>query len=418
MICITPRQLNGCKVAVPGSKSYTHRVIIAAALADGISTVSNALISEDTRLTMQAFTSMGIDIDDTGEDIFIKGRGGRLLLPETEIYLGNSGTSVRLITAVAALGTGRCLINGTDRMKERPIGDLVESLRPLGVDIRYAGHSGFPPLEIRGDRFRGGKTVVNCTTSSQFLSALLLAAPLTPEGVTATVEGGPVSRPYVDMTLAILERFGIHALREEYHRFEIRGGQQYRAGMYQVEPDASQASYFWGAAAVTGAPILVEGVRTSSLQGDVKFIHVLERMGCRISEEESGIRVTGGPLQGIEVDMGDMPDLVPTLAVVAAFAEGTTVMTNVAHLRAKESDRLAAVATELGRMGIRAECSADGIAVTGGEARGAVIETYDDHRIAMSFALAGLRVPGVQIRNEGCVAKSFPNFWEVFESMR
>jgi 3-phosphoshikimate 1-carboxyvinyltransferase len=259
---------------------------------------------------------------------------------------------------------------------------------------------------------------IDCTASSQYLSSLLLMAPCTGEGVEVRVTGGPVSRPYVDLTVEVMERFGIRLERDGYRRFSVHGGQSYRSAAYRVEPDASQAGYFWAAAAITGSRITVAGIPADSLQGDAGFVKVLASMGCSVENAAEGTSVTGGPLTGVAVDMGDMPDLVPTLAVVAAFAEGTTRITGVAHLKAKESDRLAAVAGELGRMGIDARDTGQGLTIVGGTPRGASIETHDDHRIAMSFAVAGLRVPGVRILDPSCVGKSFPGFWDVLETLQ
>ncbi len=417
MIEIVPKIINDCEVSVPGSKSYTHRVLIAAALADGISTIHNALVSEDTILTRKALALMGVQIDDSGKDIFIKGWGGNLSLGSETIYLGNSGTSMRLLTAVAALGQGECTLTGTERMKERPLNDLVDALAKLDVKVTYLEKEGCPPIRIVGGSLVGGRTSICCRTSSQYLSGLLLAAPCTKEGMEISVSEGPVSKPYIDMTLNVMDRFGIEVMREGYDRFIVSGRQTYKSGMYAVEPDASQAGYFWAAAAITGGCVRVRGINRSSLQGDVHFTEVLEAMGCSVDATEDGIAVRGGKLKGITVDMADMPDLVPTLAVVAAFAKGSTVIKNVEHLRAKECDRLQAVVNELNRMGIVAESWDSGIKVEGGKPVGAEIETYDDHRIAMSFALAGLVVPGVMICGENCVAKSFPNFWDVFAGM-
>jgi 3-phosphoshikimate 1-carboxyvinyltransferase len=253
--------------------------------------------------------------------------------------------------------------------------------------------------------------------SSQFLSGILLIGPHTLNGVDISVTGGPVSRPYIDMTVGIMERFGVPVQREGYRRFQVAGGQGYDAGDYEVEPDASQAGYFWAAGALTGKRVTVLGVTERSRQGDARFPGVLEKMGCKVMRDSNRTTVSGEKLRGVAVDMGDMPDLVPTLAVVAAFAEGETRITNVAHLRAKESDRLAAVRTELLKMGVEAVETRDGLRIRGGSPRSARIDTYDDHRMAMSFALAGLKVPGVVIENEGCVEKSFPDFWEVFAQL-
>ena len=407
-----------CEVVVPGSKSYTHRIIIASALSDGVCRIRNPLISEDTLLTMQALRQMGVRIDEPARDqIIVSGSSGALAPCADRIFLGNSGTSMRLLTAVAALGQGTFTLTGTDRMAKRPIQDLIDALKQLDVQIRSKNQNGCPPVEIIGKKISGGSVSINCRTSSQYLSALLLIAPYTDRGLDITVTEGPISRPYVDMTVDVMEKFGVAIRREGYDRFKVAGKQAYQAGAYTVEPDGSQAGYFWAAAAVCGTEIKVKGVTEDSRQGDVNFAKLLAAMGCEMTTEPDGIAICGRYLRAADVDMGDMPDMVPTLAVVAAFAEGTTIIRNVSHLKAKESDRLAAVVNELVKMGIDARCSADELIVTGGKPRGAEIETYGDHRIAMSFAVAGLVAGGTIIRGESCVEKSFPNFWEVFEGL-
>jgi 3-phosphoshikimate 1-carboxyvinyltransferase len=407
-----------CEVTVPGSKSYTHRILIASALSDGECRIQNPLLSEDTLLTLQALRQMGIHIDDTSKDqIIVSGSRGSFKPGADQIFLGNSGTSMRLLAAVTALGQGKFILTGTDRMAERPIQDLIEALQQLGVRIRSLNHNGCPPLEIMGEKIRGGSVTINCRTSSQYLSALLLIAPYTDRGLEIRVTEGPVSRPYVDMTIDVMNKFGVPVDRQGYEWFKVTGGQVYRAGAYPVEPDGSQAGYFWAAAAICGTEIKVKGVTADSRQGDVNFANLLASMGCEINAEPNGISVCGKSLRAIDVDMGDMPDMVPTLAVVAAFAEGTTRIRNVSHLKAKESDRLAAVVNELVKLGVDARCSADELIVTGGSPHGAEIETYGDHRIAMSFAVAGLVTPGVFIRDENCVKKSFPDFWNVFKGL-
>jgi 3-phosphoshikimate 1-carboxyvinyltransferase len=293
----------------------------------------------------------------------------------------------------------------------------VEGLAQAGVAARALGANGFPPVAIEGGELPGGRVALDCRQSSQFLSALLLAAPRSLNAVEIEVTHGPVSRPYVDITLDVLERFGIAAERRGDAWFRVPGGQRFRAGRYAVEPDASQAGYFWAAAAVTGATVKVRGIGFDSRQGDIALLGILERMGCRVAAEPDGVAVTGGPLAAVEVDMGDLPDVAPTLAVAAAYARGRTTIRNVAHLRDKESDRLSAVTAGLTKMGIACGFTADTLWVEGGAPHGAVIATHDDHRIAMSFAVAGLRTPGVAIENEGCVAKSFPAFWEVFAAL-
>jgi 3-phosphoshikimate 1-carboxyvinyltransferase len=258
---------------------------------------------------------------------------------------------------------------------------------------------------------------INCSISSQYLSALLLIAPFADGEVHLHVTQGPVSKPYIDLTLDIMEKFRIRVEREGYIDFFVPGNQKYQCGEYDIEPDCSLASYFWAAAAISGAAVKVTGISDVSKQGDLKFIHVSKSMGCHVSYDTDGISVTGGKLSGIEVDMGDMPDLVPTLAVIASFAKGVTRIKNVAHLKAKESDHLAAVVNELNTIGISAVSQDNDLIITGGNAHGAEIETYNDHRIAMSFAVAGLVIPGIKIKNEMCVEKSFPNFWNVFNQL-
>ena len=417
MIEIKAQKIRNCEVSVPGSKSYTHRILIAAALSDGKCSIVNALKSEDTLLTAGALKNFGVKIDDQNDKLMVFGTRGELQPRDEEIYLGNSGTSMRLLTAVAALGKGAYRLTGTKRMHERPIQDLLNGLNQIGVFARSLYDNGCPPVEIHGGKVKGGNIALKCNISSQFLSALLLIAPYTKTGLDIFISEGPVSRPYVDMTVDVMENMGVEVVRDGYDRFSVKGEQAYRSGSYTVEADCSQAGYFWAAAAITGAEIKVRGISRNSRQGDMRFPSLLEAMGCKVLYETDGIRVAGAPLSSIEADMSDMPDLVPTLAVVAAFARGTTVIKNVGHLKAKESDRLSSVANELSRMGIDANPTESGLVITGGKPSGAEIETYEDHRIAMSFAVAGLRVPGVIIRDEHCVGKSFPEFWNVFERL-
>jgi len=420
MIEIIPHKMKPrCEITVPGSKSFTHRILIASALSDGMCSIENALLSEDTVLTMTALRQMGIRIEEKpGNRLEVYGGSGDLRPTREPIFLGNSGTSIRLLTAVAALGKDTFTLMGNERMAERPIQALIDALGQIGVQARSINSNGCPPVEVNGKNLSGTTVTINCRTSSQYLTGLLLMAPCTAGGLKIRVTEGPVSRPYVDMTIDVMTKFGIVIDRQSYDGFQIAGKQIYRSGAYEVEADASQAGYFWAAAAICRKAVKVKGVIKDSCQGDVNFSKVLESMGCSIKNEPDGITVSGGNrLRAVEIDMGDMPDMVPTLAVVAAFAEGTTVIKNVFHLKSKESDRLTSVADELIKMGITARCSNDELMVTGGHPRGTEIETYGDHRIAMSFAVAGLAAPGTIIRDEHCVEKSFPNFWKVFEGM-
>ena len=413
------KPLKNCHAAVtvPGSKSYTHRMLIAAALSNGTCTIQNPLRSEDTLCTLDALKQLGVTIEEQGGCCTISGRSGILGATHKPLDLRNSGTSMRLLTAVAALGQGTHTLTGSERMQQRPIDDLLAGLNQLGVSARSLKGTGCPPVEISGNDTAGGKVRLNCATSSQFLSALLLIGPCLQKGIEISVTDGPVSRPYVDITLAVMQSFGISFERTGYGWFRVPGRQTYRAGSYTVEPDCSQAGYFWAAAAITGSTIKVKSISADSVQGDIRFLKLLAAMGCRVITDSDGITVCGGELTAIEADMGDIPDLVPTLAAVAAYARGTTVISNVEHLKDKESDRLSAVVHELTKMGIMAGYDKQALRITGGQPHGAEIETYNDHRIAMSFAVAGLRTGNILIRDETCVDKSFPDFWRVLDCL-
>ncbi len=404
-------------IQVPGSKSYTHRAFVAASLSCGTCVIENPLISQDTVYTLEALENFGVSFRRQSGQIVIQGSGGRLKPAGCEIYLGNSGTSMRLLTAVAALARGPCVLTGSRRMCQRPIGPLLEALDRLGVAARSFENPGCPPVRIGGGLKRGGKVSLDCSVSSQFLSALLLIAPCLEGETLIEVSRGPVSRPYVDLTVDIMEDFGVAVQRRGYAWFKVDGRRRYRPGTYRVPPDISQAGYFWAAAAVAGIKVTVAGAAGAGGQGDIRLADLLAQMGCRKEVEKDGISLTGGPLEAIEADMEDIPDMVPTLAVVAAFARGTTRLCNVGHLKAKESDRLAAVTDNLARMGIETRCDGSVLEICGASPQPAIIDTYDDHRIAMSFAVAGLKVPGLKIAAEDCVAKSFPDFWQVFKKL-
>lgn len=414
---IHPKEKVEAFLTLPGSKSYTHRALIAAALAPGESILANALKAEDTELTAQALARLGADLDWQGHTVRLQGTGGRLKPVSEPIYLGNSGTSMRFLTAVAALGQGTYRLTGTPRLCERPMDELLEALKSLGVQATSEKGNNCPPIIVPGGNFMGGKTKLSGAVSSQYLSALLLIGPLAPKGVEINITGELVSRPYVDITLSVLTAFGITYSREAYRRFILPRGQRYRNRQYDIEADASSASYFWAAAALTGGRVTITNLDLESVQGDIDFLSVLARMGCHLVSSPENLTVEGRPLRGIHMDMSAMPDLVPTLGVLAAFAEGETVVSGVAHLRHKESNRLAAVVSELQKMGVTAEETEDGLRIVGGMPHGAVIESYQDHRIAMSFAVAGLRAEGVVIQDPDCVAKSFPDFWEYFENL-
>ena len=422
MIEIQPAAKIKAEVTVPGSKSITQRALIAAALADGPSKLLGPLESEDTRFTAAALQQMGVEVV-KGKDMWtVQGMGGSIATPDKEIFLGNNGTATRFLTSVAALGSGIFKISGDERMAERPILPLMQALQGWGVDIASINDNGCPPLLIKANGLSGGRTVLPEGKSSQYLSSLLLVGPYARQPAELDVEGDILSLPYVIMTLAVMEAFGIRVeANEALNSYRIPQG-KYRAQEYAIEGDASNASYFYAAAAVTGGEVTVPNVPVPSLQGDAAFVALLARMGCQINKTGDGLTVSGPEeLKGIAIDMGDMPDVVPTLAVVASRAKGRTVIKNIAHLRIKECDRLHVMAVELAKMGVRVQELEDSLVIEGinpeAPMHGAEIETYNDHRIAMSFAVAGLTVPGVKIRGEQCVAKSFPDFWERFKQL-
>ena len=418
MIEITPVQKIDKTVTLPGSKSLTQRALIAAALGNGTSTLIGPLVSEDTDYSSKALGQMGMTIT-KGDGVWtVEGGGGKIQPSDEPIFLGNNGTATRFLTSVTGLGHSTFIIDGDERMHERPIDPLMKALQGWGVDIASIHNTGCPPLRIQGSGLSGGETVLPEGKSSQYLSSLLLVAPYAAQPATLKVEGEVLSKPYVAMTLAVMADFGIMVeAAPDFSSFTIPQG-CYKAQDYKVEGDASNASYFWAAAAVTGGKVTVSNVPVPSLQGDAMLVPLLGRMGCEVAKAGDGITVSASrPLEGITVNMGDMPDVVPTLAVVAAFAQGKTEITNIAHLRIKECDRLTATVTELTKMGATVEEFEDRMIIHGDGGKnlhGADIETYKDHRMAMCFAVAGLRVPGVKIHGENCVAKSFPDFWERF----
>ncbi|MFH0780711.1 MAG: 3-phosphoshikimate 1-carboxyvinyltransferase [Pseudomonadota bacterium] len=417
MIEIKPVVKVDAEIEVPGSKSLTQRALIVAALAEGESKLIGPLASDDTAYSSQALEQMGVVIK---KDIawLVQGNGGLIKPSSTPIFLGNNGTATRFLTSVAALGMTQYTIDGDSRMHQRPIGPLLTALQGWGVDIKSIPGTDCPPLHINGSGLIGGTTILPEGKSSQYLSSLLLVAPYSKKPATLKVEGQIFSKPYIAMTLAVMADFGIFVEGEsDFSSFSVPQG-CYQGREYQIEGDASNASYFWAAAAVTGGRVTVTNVPVPSIQGDAMLVPLLGRMGCHVEKTGGGITLQGvDRLEGIHVDMGNMPDVVPTLAVVAAFAHGTTVIENISHLRIKECDRLTAVATELSKLGAKVEERESALIIHGDGGRrlkGAEINTYADHRMAMCFAVAGLKIPGVKINGEECVRKSFPDFWQRF----
>lgn len=400
---------------LPGSKSITNRALICAALARGESVLRCASDSDDTALLCNGLNQLGVLVRRHGSDLIVSGTGGQLYAPKFPIPVGNAGTTFRFLLSLAALAHGTTLFETHERMAERPIADLLGALTSLGVRVEEKGVGRYA---VQGGGLSGGTVGVQASKSSQFLSSLLMVAPFATGSLQIEVEGRLASASYVDLTLHVMQHFGVKVERDDNVRFVVHAGHSYRPAQLDVEADASSAGYFFAAAALCGGEVVVNDLSLHSLQPDARFLLVLEEMGCSVDEDDRGIRVNGdGCPRGIAVDMNAMPDAVPTLAVLAAFASEPTRMSNIAHLRHKESDRIAAIETELRKLGASVRSSDDALEVHPAPLRGGLIETYNDHRIAMSFALAGLKIPGVEIENPGCVRKSFPGFWNEFEKL-
>jgi 3-phosphoshikimate 1-carboxyvinyltransferase len=416
---INPIKRLNATIKVPGSKSYTQRALIIASLANGQSLLQNPLIAEDTGYVIEALRSLGANIVTREKDMVIYGTGGHLTNPGREIYLGNNGTAMRLLTGMVALGTGAFTLTGTPRLCQRPIKPLLDALVSLGVDARSLGNNGYPPVIIHAHGLRGGRVTLADIESSQYISALLICTPFAQNETVLELQGKVPSLPYVDMTVEVMRAFGVEVIKESPVRYAVKSGQRYQGGRYRIEGDCSSASYFFLAAALCKGRVKVQDINPRTLQGDIQFLPILERLGCTIVRGADWVEVVGGALPSGEYtfDLGAMPDLVPTLAVLAAARTGRTIISNVPHLRAKESNRLAALAAELKKMGVRAEEKSDGLVIDGNTPHGAVIETYRDHRIAMSFAVLGLAVPGIRIEDKACVGKSFPGFWAELEKL-
>lgn len=402
------------KIRPPGSKSITNRALVCAALAEGTSLLSGALDSDDTQVMVGALKALGLDVDHdlAARTIRIVGCGGKLPNAEADLYIGNSGTTVRFLAAMLATTQGEFRLHGTARMHERPIQDLIDAVGRLGGRIESENQTGCPPIVVHASGLAGGRSTIRGDVSSQFLSGLLMAAPYAKTPIELVVESALVSQPYIQMTLEVMKSFGIARADSDLSSFKIPLG-RYRGCDYQIEPDASAASYFFAAAAITGGRVTVEGLTRQALQGDVGFVDALERMGCEVSESGGAITVVGGKLRGIDIDMNAISDTMQSLAPVALFADGPTTIRGVAHNRHKETDRIHAVAVEMRKLGADVEEFDDGLKITPDIAKlhGAEIDTYDDHRMAMSFAIVGLRVPGVVIRDPDCTRKTYPEFF-------
>ena len=404
-------------VCVPGSKSLTQRALVAAALAQNNSFINNALIAQDSLHLIEGLRALGAQIVSAKGGFFISGTAGKIINGGKELFLGNNGTALRFLTALVCLGKGKYVLTGEKRLCERPVGALVEALQNMGADI--SSRNNCPPVEINANGLTGGKITLQDIESSQYVSALLLCAPYTPKGMDLILLGSVVSIPYIDLTIAVMSDFGAKITQTGKYKYNVAAGKIYQGREYRIEGDASSASYFFLAAALLKKTIKVTGINRQSKQGDIRLLSVLEELGCKVRSGENWVEVSGNNLAegDFTFDLNDMPDMVPSLAVLSAFRKGQTIIDNVAHLRIKESNRLAALVTELNRTGIEAEEIPEGLVIQGGKMRPAKIETYNDHRIAMSFAVAGLVVRGIEISDKKCVDKSFPSFWKELEKI-
>jgi 3-phosphoshikimate 1-carboxyvinyltransferase len=409
-------------VRLPGSKSISNRVLLLAALAAGRTTVRGLLDADDTRVMRDALERLGVRCERAGDALRIDGAGGAFPAKRAELFLGNAGTAFRPLTAVLALCAGEYRLTGVPRMHERPIADLVEALNAIGARIDYLDQPGYPPLAVHPGEIRLERAVrVRGDVSSQFLTALLMALPIAGAPASVEVEGELISKPYVDITLNLMRRFGVEVAREDWRAFRVPRARYASPGEIFVEGDASSASYFLAAGVLGGGPVRVEGAGRGSIQGDVRFVEVLERMGARVALGADWIeaRAGEGPLRAIDMDLNHIPDAAMTAAVMALFADGPSTIRNIASWRVKETDRLAAMATELRKLGAEVDEGTDSLRIVPPAklAGGAAIDTYDDHRMAMCFSLAALGGIAVRINDPDCVAKTFPEYFTVLEGI-
>jgi 3-phosphoshikimate 1-carboxyvinyltransferase len=407
-------------VALPGSKSYSNRALLVAALARGRSEITDALFSDDTRYMQRALTTLGVAVgaDEAAHAFVVDGVDGRFPAAEATLEIGNAGTAARFLTAAVALGQGTYVVDGSPAMRKRPIQPLLDGLRALGVDAESREGTGCPPVVVRAKGVAGGRARMRGDISSQYFSALLLAAPYARRDVEIEVDGDLVSAPYVTMTLSTMAAFGVRAERDGNRTFRVPAGQHYQARRYAVEPDASAASYFFAAAAVTGGRVVVPRLGRHSAQGDLGLVEVLAQMGCEVTVADDAVTVRGpARLRAVDADFTRMGDVATTLMAIAPFAAGPVTVRGIAQTHYEESDRPVAAATELRRMGLRVDSDWDSVTIHPGTPQPCAVHTYDDHRIAMSFAVTGLRAPGIRILDPGCVSKTFPEYFDVLRRL-
>ena len=410
------------EINLPGSKSLSNRALLLSALAQGTTTITNLLKSDDTRHMLNTLKQLGIKYtlsEDKTECTVVGNAGAISCLEPQELFLGNAGTAMRPLCAALCLGKGTYVLTGEPRMKERPIGHLVNALRQAGANIDYQENDGYPPLRINANGLEGGEVSIDGTISSQFLTALLMAAPLSRHDMKITIIGELVSKPYIDITLHMMQIFGVDVVNDAYKTFTVKSGQVYKSvDTFMVEGDASSASYFLAAAAIKGGTVKVTGIGKNSIQGDIRFVDVLEQMGAKVEWGETYVSVTKNTLQAIDMDFNHIPDAAMTIATTALFAKGTTTLRNIYNWRVKETDRLYAMAKELRKVGAEVEEGEDYLKITPPkQLKHAAIDTYDDHRMAMCFSLLALDKASVTINEPECTAKTFPNYFEVFKSI-
>ena len=405
------------EITAPPSKAHTLRALAIAGLADGQTIINNPLLADDQQNMIDCLRQLGIGVEIKNRQIIVNGGGGKFSPVGGELNVGESGVGMNFLSAAANLSDKPVVITGSKRLMERPIDEVINGMRQLGCKIDYLDKEGFPPIKIHGGGIRGGYAAIKGSKTSQYFSAITISSPYAQTGVILKCTDEMTEKPYFDISLQMMSEFGISAVNKNYKEIIIPGKKKYSAREMTIEGDYSSASFFFLAAAICKSKVAVRGLRGDTKQGDKEFVNLLEKMGCCVSETKDNICVQGKQLAAIEQDMSNIPDLVPPIAVAAAFAEGVSRLTNIGHLRHKECDRLAVMAAELNKMGIRAFCDNDSLTVEGNPAgaKGAVIDPHNDHRIAMSFAVAGLAAGNQQIDNEKCVGKSFPDFWERFE---